>query len=154
MDKKMLEAIADSEKVLVGIGEDWDGKEDAARAGYESILKMLDGKDYYIVSLCEDGLIDSMGFDMNKVVCPLDNNEEKWNEYNEWIARTLNKKVCILELGVGLKYPSVIRWPFEKIAFFNNKAVMFRVHKSLYQTTEELKDKCIGIEGNPLDYVQ
>ena len=37
-----------------------------------------------------------------------------WQTYTRWLQGTLNKKVCILELGVGMQYPSVIRFPFEK----------------------------------------
>lgn len=63
-----------------------------------------------------------------------------WSVYTKWLQGTLKHSLCILELGVGLKYPSVIRWPFEKTAYFNEKAV-FRVHERLYQLTEELKER-------------
>lgn len=73
-----------------------------------------------------------------------------WQQYNKWLQNTLNRNICILELGVGLTYPTVIRWPFEKIAFYNKKAVMYRVHDSLYQSTKELKEKCVSIKNNPI----
>ena len=58
-----------------------------------------------------------------------------------YLQGTINKKVCLLEIGVGMKYPSVIRWPFEKITFYNQKSELFRVHSRLYQISEEIKDR-------------
>ena len=65
----------------------------------------------------------------------------------------MNKKVCILELGVGMQYPSVIRFPFEKAAYFNQKADFIRVNQNLYHLTEELKDKGISISENAVDWL-
>lgn len=64
-----------------------------------------------------------------------------WANYTKWLQNTLNKKLFILELGEGFALPSLFRWPFEKMAFYNEKATFVRVHKSLYQLNEELKDK-------------
>ena len=44
---------------------------------------------------------------------------ESWKKYRMWLTGTLNKKICVLELGTGFKFPSVIRWAFEKVAFIN-----------------------------------
>lgn len=76
-----------------------------------------------------------------------------WEKYTKWLQGTLNRKLCILELGVGLKYPSVIRWPFEKTAFFNQKACLFRVHHKLYQLTEELSGKGYSVKEYPADFL-
>lgn len=77
----------------------------------------------------------------------------QWQLYTKWLQGTLNKKVLILELGVGLKFPSVVRWPFEKIAYFNQKAVFYRVNENLYQMSEELKDKGVPIAKNSIDWL-
>lgn len=153
MDDRIINAINDAEKILVGIGEALNGKGDEAMAVYNKVLGLVEGKDYYVISVCEDGAIVDCGFDRSRLVTPVDENDDYWNDYNNWLGRTLNKRLVLLEIGVGLKYPGVIRWPFEKIAFVNAKAQMFRIHKSLYQTTEELGDKCIGIEADPLEYL-
>lgn len=79
---------------------------------------------------------------------------EQWMLYKKWLQGTVNTNVCILELGVGMKYPTVIRWPFEKIAFFNQKAEMFRVHSRLYQMAEEIKDRGYGICQRPEDFLK
>lgn len=76
-----------------------------------------------------------------------------WEKYMKWLQGTLNHKLCIIELGVGMKYPSIIRWPFEKMAFFNNNAYIFRIHKKLYHLTEELKSKGCSIAQNPIEFL-
>lgn len=78
---------------------------------------------------------------------------EEWNNYRRWLQGTVNRKLCVLELGVGMKYPSVIRWPFEKMIFFNQKSTLFRVHSKLYQLTEEIKDRGYKIEEKPIDFL-
>lgn len=78
---------------------------------------------------------------------------EQWKDYTKWLQSTINRKLLILELGVGLNYPTVIRWPFEKVAFYNNKAKFVRVHETLYQLTEELSEKGKGISKNAIDWL-
>lgn len=76
---------------------------------------------------------------------------ESWNTYMKWLQGTVNRKVCILELGVGLKYPSVIRWPFEKTGYLNKKACFIRVHERLFQLTPELKEQGYYIAHNAVN---
>lgn len=77
---------------------------------------------------------------------------DNWRQYLKWIQGTVNRRVCVLELGVSLRLPSVIRWPFEKIAFYNNKAMFYRINERLYQMTAELKDKGISIPENSVTF--
>ncbi len=76
-----------------------------------------------------------------------------WKFYTKWLQGTLNKKLCVLELGTDLAFPSIIRWPFEKVAYFNQKAVFIRVNAELYHMAEELKDKGIAISQNAIDWL-
>ena len=76
-----------------------------------------------------------------------------WEKYTKWLQGTLNRNLCIIELGVGMKYPSVIRWPFEKMAFFNQKATIFRVHSKLYQLTEEIDEKGYSVAQDPIEFL-
>lgn len=77
----------------------------------------------------------------------------QWKLYTKWLQGTLNRKLMILELGVGMQCPSVIRWPFEKIAYFNQKASFYRVNETLYQLSEELKEKGTSISQNAIDWL-
>ena len=76
-----------------------------------------------------------------------------WARYTKWLQGTLNKKLCILELGVDLSYPSIIRWPFEKVAFYNNKAHFVRVNEKLYHMSEEIREKGISIPKNAVQWI-
>ncbi|MBQ9991430.1 MAG: hypothetical protein IJP31_10915 [Lachnospiraceae bacterium] len=78
---------------------------------------------------------------------------KQWEVYTGWLQGSLNKKICILELGVGLDHPSVIRWPAEKIAYFNQKATLIRVHSFLYQIPEELKERGYSIQEDPVIFL-
>lgn len=76
-----------------------------------------------------------------------------WGVYTKWLQGTLNRKLCVLELGVNLSYPSVIRFPFEKVGFYNQKASFVRVNEKFYQLAEDLKDKGISIPKNSIDWL-
>ena len=78
---------------------------------------------------------------------------EKWERYTKWLQGTVNRKLCILELGVGLAYPTVIRWPNEKIVTYNNKAYMFRIHDKLYQLSEGIGERAKSIAENPMNII-
>lgn len=77
-----------------------------------------------------------------------------WQIYTKWLQGTLNKRIVVLELGVGMAFPTVIRFPFEKVAYFNQKAKFYRINESLYQLTEELAEKGYGIAKNAIDWLQ
>lgn len=78
---------------------------------------------------------------------------DQWNVYTKWLQGTVNKRLCMLELGVGMEYPTVIRFPFEKILFYNQKAYMYRIHPSLYYLEEEIGDRGCGIKENPVEFL-
>ncbi len=78
----------------------------------------------------------------------------QWEVYTKWLARTLNKKLCILELGVGMEYPSVIRWPFERIVTYNQKAFLYRIHPSLYQLDAQAAERGKSIAADPVSFLQ
>lgn len=187
---------------------------------YDKLAELLEGKNYFVVSLCSDDLIyasklnperivtpcggyrsmqctkecvteqealvtdenvrnallqsiDECGGDLNEIDFPVcaecvkplwfnqisspDYKEEgylpQWELYTRWLQGTMNRNLCILELGVGLQFPQVIRFPFEKIAFFNQKAHFYRVHSKLYQLTEEIKDRATSVAESPVEFL-
>lgn len=78
---------------------------------------------------------------------------DKWNRYTKWLQGTVNRKLCILELGVGLSYPTVIRWPNERIVTYNNKAYMYRIHDKLSQLSEGIGDRAKSVPENPMNII-
>ncbi|MBE5877008.1 MAG: hypothetical protein E7290_09015 [Lachnospiraceae bacterium] len=79
---------------------------------------------------------------------------EQWEKYTKWLQLTLNKKLCIIELGAGMHLPGIMRWPFEKIAFYNKKASFFRINQTVYQLPEDVGEKGISIEGNAVEFLR
>ena len=78
------------------------------------------------------------GFNPKRVTAPVKEYEingntadEQWDLYTKWITATINRSTCILELGVSLAQPNLIRWPFEKMASLNYKSEFIRVNKKL-----------------------
>lgn len=76
----------------------------------------------------------------------------QWQIYMKWLQGTLNKKLCVIEAGVGMKFPSVIRWPFEKTVFYNQKAKMFRIHEKYYQVNEEIASRSFSCNKNAVQF--
>ncbi len=185
---------------------------------YEALAERLNGKNYFVITTCLDGLAKESGLneerivapcggyeklqcgakcstnlydvpkdillqtsrilegregleDFREPVCPYCNTSlvfnnvnaqnyleegylDKWQIYKKWLQGTVNKKICLLEIGVGMKYPTVIRWPFEKITFYNRKAELFRVHSRIYQITGEIKERGHGLCQKPEEFLK
>ena len=77
----------------------------------------------------------------------------QWETYTKWLQGTVNKKVCVIELGVGMQLPTIIRWPFERIIYYNQKAFLYRIHPSLYQLGEKIGERGIGIKEKPVRFL-
>lgn len=78
---------------------------------------------------------------------------EAWNVYQTWIQSTMNKKMILLELGEGFQTPTVMRWPFEKLVFYQEKAILCCVHESLSMVSEEIGKRAYSIAENSVDFV-
>lgn len=78
----------------------------------------------------------------------------QWNRYTKWLSCTLNRKLVILELGADFSFPQVIRWPFEKAAMYNQKAVLIRVGNNFPQIPQELAERGISIAQEPLAFLK
>ncbi len=172
MDRKtwnvIKEAVDQAEFVLVGIGEEFQearGEDEKAReekkrlivSAYNRLAKLLQGKTYFIVTENRDDLIFASDLLDFFIVSPMgDENrkssgEEQWNSYLNWLAGTLNHRLCILELGVGFGSPQVIRWPFEKTAMFNLKSTLIRINARFPQLTEQTAERGVSIGENALE---
>ncbi len=134
-------------------------KEQVQKA-YEVLADLLKDKNYFVISLCEDGLLEQAGLKENRILTPAKEGEEEtdsgvyptdsWETYTKWLQGTLNRNLVILELGVGMELPQLIRFPFEKVAYFNQKSCLYRVHSHLYQMTEEIKERGYSVPMHPV----
>ncbi len=148
MESGMLrEKIDEAQFVLAGIGKEWktEGRPEEVRRAYEKLSELLDGKNYFIVTTLEDGLIFDTPLAGDRIAAPFagekaqeGSSERRWDEYMQWLMGTLNRKLLLLELGEGFENPSVIRWPFEKTACLNLKSCLYRVHGKFPQLPENL----------------
>lgn len=80
--------------------------------------------------------------------------QQQWAVYTRWLQRTINRKIFLLELGEGFETPTVIRWPFEKIAFINQKSAFARVNATLPQLTEEMQERAFSIKNDSMSFLR
>lgn len=78
----------------------------------------------------------------------------QWKAYQEWLGRTLNRELLAVELGEGFQLPKLIRWPFEKMVFFNKKAHMYRVNETFAQISEDIGEKAVSVQVNSVDFIR
>ncbi|KEZ91121.1 hypothetical protein [Lacrimispora celerecrescens] len=76
----------------------------------------------------------------------------QWKAFTMWLAGTLNKKLLVLELGVGFQTPTVIRWPFEKTVSINKKSHMYRIHGKFAQLPDTVKGKADAVLENSTEF--
>lgn len=75
-----------------------------------------------------------------------------WEVYQRWIQKAMNKKIVLLELGEGFQTPTVMRWPFEKLVFFQEKAILCCVHENLSMVSEEIGSRAYSVAENSVDF--
>lgn len=76
-----------------------------------------------------------------------------WEQYQDFLKSTINKKLCILELGCSLKFPTVVRFAFDKLAMYNKKSTFYRVHETLWQHAKETEGRGISVKENALSFL-
>ncbi len=114
----------------------WNIKEDILQGkelccpicGKQGILNIVDNKPY-----------NEMGY------------LKQWEAYTNWLKKTINKDLFILELGEGFENPTVIRWPFEKIAFLNQKSKFARVNQRFPQMG--IKERTYSIKEDSISFL-
>ena len=78
-----------------------------------------------------------------------DDNWYKQDEkYSEFLDSTKDKKVVLLELGVGFNTPGIIRFPFEQLTLQNEKWNLVRINKDSCITFCDLFNKMIAVEDD------
>lgn len=80
--------------------------------------------------------------------------DPSWMHYMKWLQGTVNRKLLLVELGVGMNQPQILRFPFERILYLNQKAKLYRVNRKLYHLTENAAEKGVGIAENAIDWLE
>lgn len=73
-------------------------------------------------------------------------NQEK--NYDDFIKNNSDKKVLLLEFGVGFNTPGIIRFPFEQMTFIHSKFNLIRFNDKYSMVPKEISEKSISISDN------
>ena len=65
-------------------------------------------------------------------------------KYDEFLGRTKDKNVVLLEIGVGFNTPGIIRFPFEQMTNNSKKTTLIRINKDYPSTMLEIESKTIS----------
>lgn len=68
--------------------------------------------------------------------------------YDNFIDNMKDKKVLLLELGVGFNTPIIIRFPFEQMAMQNENWELVRINKEDIMTWVDIDEKAILIQDD------
>ena len=78
--------------------------------------------------------------------------DENWHAAEErfgcFLSACKDKKTVLLELGVGFNTPTIIRFPFEKLAREHGNISLIRLSRSKAMVPESLGDRAIGINAD------
>ena len=81
--------------------------------------------------------------------------DEGWyaaaTRYNDFLKRHEDRHILFLELGVGMNTPVIIKYPFWKMTYQNEKAVYACVNFQNTYVPAEIKDRSICIRGDISD---
>ncbi len=89
--------------------------------------------------------------------------KKEQKRYVDWLESTNEKKLCIIELGVGFNTPVVIRWPFERLTYIHDNAHLFRINKEYSEwpghggysvTPDELIGKATSMPYDAKDVIE
>ncbi len=78
--------------------------------------------------------------------------DEAWHEaadrYADFLEQNKDRKVVLLELGVGFNTPIIIRFPFEKMVRENSSYSLIRLNMDEAVVPESFGERVIGIGGD------
>lgn len=86
---------------------------------------------------------------------------EEWaDRYENWINGIMDKRLTVMEFGVGFNTPGVIRRPFEYLVYSHDNVLFVRVNRSYVsyantghpQIPYEIKNKSISVNGDAADF--
>ncbi len=154
--KQYVEA---ADMVLVGIGTGFKSESvEKVDKAYKNLQALIDGKNYFVITESTDERIFDAGFKPDRVTAPVIEKERSgqtadsnWNTYLKWVMGSMNRNILMLELGVSLMQPEIIRFPFEKMTAVNRKSNFIRINEKLPFLPENLSEKAISIKVDPVE---
>lgn len=78
-----------------------------------------------------------------------DKNWYKQSEkYNEFLDKSKDNNLLLLEIGVGFNTPGIIRFPFEEMTCYNPNVKLIRINKEYPQTLLKIDSRIISFDEN------
>ncbi len=78
--------------------------------------------------------------------------DEDWHaaedRFSQFLSECVGRKTVLLELGVGFNTPTIIRFPFEKMARENESILLVRLSRSKAMVPASLGNRAIGISAD------
>lgn len=88
---------------------------------------------------------------------------EKWaRDYENWYRGIIDRKLLVMEFGVGFNTPGVIRRPFEYLVYSHNDVLFVRVNRSYknYSNTghpqipAQIREKSVSVNGDAGEFIE
>lgn len=78
--------------------------------------------------------------------------DDNWNilnnKYEQFLIDNRDKKVLLLEFGVGFNTPGIIRFPFEEMTFLHSDFRLIRFNNKYPMVSDDIKDKALSISDD------
>ena len=65
--------------------------------------------------------------------------------YDDFIINNSNKKVLLLEFGIGFNTPGIIRFPFEQMTYLHSNFRLIRFNDKFPEVSKEIKDRSMEV---------
>lgn len=69
---------------------------------------------------------------------------EAADRYDKFIAEAAGKRTVFLEAGVGYNTPTIIRFPFERMVYRNDRASLIRINRDYPEPIDENRERTIS----------
>ena len=112
---------------------------------FKELEEVLEGKEYFVVTSNDDGLLYHTHLKKDHVTAPCGN--------GDFFQCSAPCDEQLYPANLGLRDLIDYYEKTGKIEFYNEKATFVRVHHSLYQIGKEIKEKGIGIKMDSRDFL-
>lgn len=74
--------------------------------------------------------------------------------YSDYLSDAIDKKLVLLELGVGFNAPTIIRFPFEKLVREHDNISLIRLSLDQAIVPESFGDRAVGIQADMAESIK
>lgn len=76
------------------------------------------------------------------------------DRYIAFLKQNIDKKLVMLELGIGFNTPVIIRWPFEQIAQAKENTMLIRVNMDNVESRYPQEERNLLIKGDIKEFIE